>query len=156
MDAVYSYVRHRLTPCVDLVDDLVQDVFLSALTHLPSYQGTSPLRHWVLGIARHKVEDFYRKRLKQPDSLDDLQATGEEPALSDPLPDELLDDERTRLKTRTILERLPERYALVLLWRYWEQRSTRDIAAATSVTEKSVERSLARARACFKQLWMER
>jgi len=54
-----------------------------------------------------------------------------------------------------VIARLPERYGLILLWRYWEQRSTRDIAQAVGVTEKSVERMLARARARFKQLWLE-
>jgi DNA-directed RNA polymerase specialized sigma24 family protein len=49
---------------------------------------------------------------------------------------------------------MPERYALMLLWRYWEQRSTRDIALAIGATEKSVERTLARARARFKELWL--
>jgi DNA-directed RNA polymerase specialized sigma24 family protein len=28
-DGVYAYVRHRLAPRADLVDDLVQDVFLA-------------------------------------------------------------------------------------------------------------------------------
>ena len=47
-----------------------------------------------------------------------------------------------------------ERYGLLLLWRYWEHRSTRDMAVAIGTTEKSVERTLARARARFKELWM--
>jgi DNA-directed RNA polymerase specialized sigma24 family protein len=41
------------------------------------------------------------------------------------------------------------------LWRYWEQRSIREIAAAIGATEKSIERMLARARARFKELWLE-
>jgi DNA-directed RNA polymerase specialized sigma24 family protein len=41
------------------------------------------------------------------------------------------------------------------LWRYWEQRSTRDIAVAIGTTEKGVERRLARARARFKELWLK-
>ena len=44
---------------------------------------------------------------------------------------------------------------LDLLWRYWEQRSARDVAAAIGTTEKSVERLLARARAKFKELWLK-
>ena len=43
----------------------------------------------------------------------------------------------------------------ILLWRYWEQRSARDVAAAIGTTEKSVERLLARARAKFKELWLK-
>jgi DNA-directed RNA polymerase specialized sigma24 family protein len=50
---------------------------------------------------------------------------------------------------------MPERYGLMLLWRYWEQRSARDIATAIGTTEKSVERTLARARARFKVLWLK-
>jgi DNA-directed RNA polymerase specialized sigma24 family protein len=50
---------------------------------------------------------------------------------------------------------MPERYALTLLWRYWEQRSTREMASAIGTTEKSVERMLARARRRFKDLWVK-
>src|SRR5215510_8464938 len=56
-DAVYSFVRHRLSPRLDLVDDLVQEVFIAAWENLSSFRGISPLRAWLLGIARHKVED---------------------------------------------------------------------------------------------------
>jgi DNA-directed RNA polymerase specialized sigma24 family protein len=85
--------------------------------------------------------------------LDDLNEAGDEP-LSNALPvDERIDRTRARLKARRILEQMPERYGLMLLWRYWEQRSARDMAAAIGTTEKSVERTLARARARFKALW---
>src|SRR5688500_17247155 len=56
-DAVFGYVRHRLAPRVDRVDDVVHDVFLAALAGLASFRGTSTLRAWLLGIARHKIED---------------------------------------------------------------------------------------------------
>jgi DNA-directed RNA polymerase specialized sigma24 family protein len=60
-DAVYGYVRHRLAPRTDLVDDIVQDVFLAALGNLSSFLGSAPLRSWLPGIARHKVETYYRR-----------------------------------------------------------------------------------------------
>ena len=70
-DSVYAYVRHRLAPRADLVDDVVQDVFLAALGSLSSFLGNAPLRSWLLGIARHKVETFYRQRLREPEPLAD-------------------------------------------------------------------------------------
>jgi RNA polymerase sigma-70 factor (ECF subfamily) len=155
VDAVYGYVRHRLVPRADLVDDVVQDVFLAALSSLGTYQGTSPLRAWLIGIARHKVDDVYRQRLREPEPLPDGDEMGAEPVAADPPVDELLDSARLRDKARTVLAKLPERYGLVLLWRYWEQRNSRDIAQAIGTTEKSVERTLARARARFKQIWLE-
>ena len=38
-DQIYLYVRSRLIPRMDLVDDLVQDVFLAAWENLTSYRG---------------------------------------------------------------------------------------------------------------------
>ena len=153
IDAVYAYARHRLAPRADLVDDVVQEVFLAALNGLASFAGQSSLRGWLLGIARHKIEDVYRQRLRLPQALDEVTA-GDEPSLSTIFSlDEHIDAARARAKTRQILAQLPERYGLMLLWRYWEQRSAREMAEAIGTTVKSVERTLARARARFKELW---
>ena len=152
IDAVYAYVRHRLTPLADLVDDVVQDVFLAALNGLSAFAGRSSLRTWLLAIARHKIEDIYRQRLRAPLAIDPAE---DEPASDETPLDEQIDRARAREKTRRVLEQMPERYALLLLWRYWEQRSARDMAGAIGTTEKSVERTLARARARFKELWLK-
>jgi RNA polymerase sigma factor (sigma-70 family) len=153
-DAIYAYVRRRLIPRVDLVDDLVQDVFLVAWEKLATFRSDAPLRAWLLGIARHKVEDYYRSRLREPDS-----ELNENAALTDstfpqvPDLDTLLDQEARRSRTQHVLQSLPEPYSLILLWRYWEQRSTQEIASQTGRTEKAVERMLARAREQFKRRW---
>ena len=149
-DAIYAYVRHRLSPRTDLVDDTVQDVFLAALGSLGQFRGTSSLQAWLLGIARHKIEDFYRRQLRTPQPLDD---ENDEPAADAPLPDEAIDRQRAHARTQAVLRQLPEHYSLALLWRYWENRSARDIAEMTGKTEKAIERTLARARAQFKALW---
>ena len=120
---------------------------------VPSLSSTR-LRTLLVAIARHKIEDIYRQRLRTALVLD-LDSTEDEPASNDTPLDEQIDKARAGAKTRRVLERMPERYALILLWRYWEQRSARDVAAATATTEKSVERLLARARAKFKELWLK-
>ncbi len=154
-DAVYAYARHRLAPRADLVDDVVQDVFLAALDGLASFRGQSSLRSWLIGIARHKIEDVYRERLRLPEALDDVDAVERESVSPPPGPDQLMDSARMRDKVQRVLAQMPERYGLILLWRYWEQRSTREMARAMGTTEKSVERTLARARAWFKELWLK-
>jgi RNA polymerase sigma-70 factor (ECF subfamily) len=154
-DAVYAYVRHRLTRHADLVEDLVQDVFVAALGSLPGYRGTSSLQSWLLGIARHKVEDYYRAQLRRPEVLLDDDGIAEPVAEDAPL-DLVLDRARVQAKAHQVLQDLPEPYALALLWRYWEGRSVREMAAALGKTEKAVERLLARARARFKDIWEQR
>jgi RNA polymerase sigma factor (sigma-70 family) len=154
VDSVYAYVRHRLAPRLERVDDVVQDVFVAALASLHGFRGTSPLRAWLLGIARHKVEDFYRQRLREPEALAE---PGEptEPA-DEGLPiEERIDRARAAEKAQRILRMLPESYGVALLWRYWDNRSVREMAEATGKTEKAIERLLARARARFRELWGE-
>ena len=154
IDAVYGYARQRLAPRVELVDDVVQEVFVAALRGLAAFQGQSSLRSWLIGITRHKVEDVYRQRLRAPETFDDSMA-GPEPVTNAAPLDEQIDARRARDKAQRILARMPERYGLLLLWRYWEQRSTREMATAIGMTEKSVERALARARAQFREFWLK-
>lgn len=155
IDAVYAYARHRLAPRADLVDDVIQEVFLSALNGLATFKGQSSLRTWLISIARHKIEDIYRQRLRLPEAIDDVDALEEESFSATTPLDEQIDAGRAQAKVRHVLARMPERYGLLLLWRYWEHRSTRDMAVAIGTTEKGVERTLARARARFKELWMK-
>jgi RNA polymerase sigma-70 factor (ECF subfamily) len=150
-DAVYAYVRHRLAPRADAVEDVVQEVFLGALASLSQFAGTSGLRPWLIGIARHKVEDYYRRQLREPEPLDAAADIGS--AAEGPIIDDVIDRERLEAKTHRILRQLPESYGVALLWRYWENRSAREMAEATGKTEKAIERLLARARTRFRELW---
>lgn len=152
-DPVYAYVRQRLAPRTDLVDDLVQEVFLAALQGLSAFAEESSLPAWLLGIARHKVEDYYRARLRNHESLSEFDEESTSIPVVFPRFDELIDHSRLKDKTERILAQLPEPYGLALLWRYWERRSAKEMAAQTGRTEKAVERLLARARAQFKELW---
>ena len=151
-DGIYAYVRSRLLPRHDLVDDLVQEVFLAAWENLQQYRGTSPLQAWLMGIARHKVEDHYRARLRAPGAIDDLEGDSEVLA-SFPDFESLLEQEQVRKNTWRVMSSLPEQYRLALIWRYWEKASARDMAAKTGKTEKAIERLLARARAEFRERW---
>jgi RNA polymerase sigma-70 factor (ECF subfamily) len=152
-DPVHAYVRHRLAPRADLVEDLVQDVFLAALKGLPSFAGRSSLKTWLIGIARHKVEDFYRAQLRRAETPSDLDDDSGVIPLKMPELDEEMDDAKRRAKTRRVLSRLPGPYGYALIWRYWENRSVKAIATETGRTEKAGERLLARARTQFKRLW---
>ena len=137
------------------MDDVVQDVFLAALNGLARFHGQSSLRTWLIGIARHKIEDVYRQLLRLPETLHEADAAADQALVESRALDEEIDSSRARARAREVLARMPERYSVLLLWRYWEQRSSREIAAAIGATEKSIERMLARARARFKELWLE-
>lgn len=151
-DRIYAYLRSRLAPRYDLVDDLVQEVFLAAWQSLGRYRRDGPLQAWILGIARHKVEDHYRACLRTPESFGDQ--NDEDHALAFlPEFDLSLEQEQMRKNTWRVLTALPDQYRMALIWRYWDRASAREMAAKTGRTEKAVERLLARARDEFRERW---
>ncbi|MGH8209441.1 MAG: RNA polymerase sigma factor, partial [Steroidobacteraceae bacterium] len=153
-DDVYDYVKRRLAGRVDLVEDVVQETFLAAWGSLAGFQGEAPLRIWLLGIARHKVADHYRRRLREiVQWADDDSAVAE--AVECPDPVEELSRHEVGRRAREVLAELPERYGLILTWRYWQQRTVRQMAIETGGSEKAVEQLLARARTAFKKRWNE-
>lgn len=151
-DSVYGYIHARLAPRHDQVEDLVQEAFLSAWENLGRYRGTGSLEAWVMGIARHKVEDYYRQRLRVPESIDDPDQLAEVPAASPEILD-FLEQSELRKKTWEVLEQLSEPYRFALIWRYWDKASAREMAQKTGKTEKAMERLLARAREEFRGRW---
>ena len=152
-DSLYAYLHSRLFPRVDLAEDLLQEVFLAAWEKLSAFEGRSSLKSWLLGIARHKVEDCYRARLREPAPLPDEEQEPPPGARVEAAFDELMDRERLQQKTRQVLKTLPESYRVALLWRYWEKRSAVDMAEKTGKTVKAIERLLARARQQFRMRW---
>ena len=151
-DPVYSYLCRRLLPREDLVEDLFQQVFLDAWQSLSRWREESTLRTWLLGIARHKVQDVYRARLKEAEMPGE--EAPEPPETADP--SSWLESKHRREQVRETLQRLPEQARILLLWRYWEHQSAEQMASQLGKTVKAVERALARAREQFRRIWRER
>lgn len=152
-DVVHRYVWRRLNPKVDLVDDIVQDVFVAAWRGLKTYSGEASLQTWLVSIARHKVEDHYRRTLTAP--LESIEGEEETPTIADSVDlDIVVEQSRQAERAANILSRIPYEHAVALRWRYWEGQSAREMATATNKTEKAVERLLARARDRFREAWM--
>jgi RNA polymerase sigma-70 factor (ECF subfamily) len=150
-DWLYSFVRHRLAPRTEMVEDLVQEVLLAAWQGLPSFRADANLRSWVLGIARHKVEDYYRRRIREAESNEEEDSAAELAVV--PMFEQQLDSAIQQERVQATLALLPEAYGLALLWRYRDGKSAREMAQLTGKTEKAIERLLARARENFRRRW---
>jgi len=148
-DWIYPFVRYRLLPRTDVVEDLMQEVLISAWRNLPNFRGDAGLRAWVLGIARHKVEDYYRKRIREAE-VEDGDTVTSEPAISSQIQDQIEADHERVHKT---LAQLPEAYGLALILRYRDGKSLREMGQLAGKTEKAMERLLARARESFRKSW---
>ncbi len=150
-DWVYPFVRRRLFPRVEIVEDLMQETLIAAWQALPNFRGDATLRNWVMGIARHKVEDYYRKRIRELEIAEEDDSLPEH--IITPAFEQRLDSVSQRNKVQRILTLLPEAYALALIWQYRDERSVREMAQLTGKTEKAMERLLARARETFRRKW---
>ena len=150
-DSVYSFVRKRLLPRVELVEDVMQEILLAAWQSLPKFRRDASLRSWILAIARHKVDDYYRRRLRETDITEEGELSAE-PAI-EPLLDRHLDAAAEQDRVERTLALLPEAYALALIWRYRDEKSVREMAELSGKTEKAMERLLARAREHFRTEW---
>lgn len=61
---VWRFVAHLTDP--DAADDLTQECYLRAMDALPSFRGESPVRPWLLTIARRCVADAHRRAAARP------------------------------------------------------------------------------------------
>ncbi len=113
----------------------MQEVFLAAWENLEQYRGTSPLQAWLMGIARHKVEEHYRARLRAPGTIEDLDRDSDVLALF-PEFEKLLEQEQVRKNTWRVMACLREEYRLALIWRYSEKASAREMASKTGKTDR--------------------
>lgn len=151
-DWIYPFVRHRLVPRGELVEDLMQEILLTAWQALPNFRGDATLRSWVMGIARHKLEDYYRKRIREVEvSEDDDDSLPNQ--VTTPAIEQQLDSVAQQKRVQRTLAMLHKAYALALIWQYRDEKSVRDMAQLTGKTEKAMERLLARARETFRRRW---
>lgn len=128
--------------------DLTQEVFLSAWRARERFDpGRGPLAAWLVGIAKNKIIDAYRKDGRQVDAVrdDDGSRVGRLPDSRQPL-----DNIADRLLVTEALATLPERPREIVRLAFFDELTHEQIADQTSVplgTVKSdIRRGLARLR----------
>jgi RNA polymerase sigma-70 factor (ECF subfamily) len=112
------------------VDDLVQDVFISAYTRIGELRDAAAFGGWIGTIARNRATDYLRQTRAQVE-----------------LPDELPGGDSIEAETLVVLDavrRLPEAYRDTLLMRLVEGMSGNEIAERTGLTPASVRVNLHR------------
>jgi RNA polymerase sigma-70 factor, ECF subfamily len=112
------------------VDDLVQEVFLTAYTRLRELRDAAAFGGWLATIARNRATDYLRQ-MREPVELPP-ELPGGDPIESDTLA--VLD----------IVRKLPDAYRDTLLMRLVEGMTGDEIAARTGLTPGSVRVNLHR------------
>jgi RNA polymerase sigma-70 factor (ECF subfamily) len=138
-------------------EDVLQNTFLSALTHLPSFEGRSSVLTWLYRIAVNEALMVMR-RGKPEVSIDDTESSDKTVDLSPTqfvdwgaLPeDELLSTEGRQALDHAI-QNLPENLRMVFLLRDIQELSIKDTAETLGLTESNVKVRLLRARLSLRE-----
>lgn len=132
--AVLRFFRRKLDHSAE---DLTQRTFLAAVEGRDRVQSVHGFRAYVLGIARHEYTRAIRRKLRAPEHL----AT---PSQTSPSGAARKQQDRTRLLVG--LRQLPLDLQITIELHYWEEMSTKEIAAVLGVAPGTIKWRLSRAR----------
>ena len=139
---VYTFCRRAVGSTA--ADDITQEVFLAAWRARERFDpGRGSLRAWLMGIARNKLIDSYRRQSRRPESIEaDVGDT--------PTDERSIDGMADRMLVASALDELPERARRVVELAFLQQLSHSEIVEQTGLplgTIKSdIRRSLGRMR----------
>jgi RNA polymerase sigma-70 factor (ECF subfamily) len=137
----------------DVIDDLVQDVFLRAFDRLSTLRDGTAFRAWLLGIARNRALEHLRERLRSglsaPDALDALLDRTQLAVLEG-------DDEEARRvleleALRQCIRRLPPVGARLIREHYFKGRPITVLAAEERKNEGTLRMTLLRLREALRE-----
>jgi len=143
---VFGYVLNRCGGDRSLAEDLTQQTFVDAVRQRHRFDGRADPLTWLIGIARHKLADHYRRLANEERRhlrLVLLEADGGSEAGS-----WLRSDEREAIVRA--LAMLPAMQRAVLVLHYADGLPVRDIARELGKSESSIESLLTRARLAFR------
>lgn len=147
---VFSLMR-RLAGSPDEAADLAQDAFVRAYESLGSFRRGARFFPWLYTIALNRARDWARRR--RPGQMVELD--GEEDALPGPAGDDPGVSAGRRdlsLSLAAALERLPLESREMLLLRYREEMSMREIAVVFGISEAAVKMRVGRGLARLRRL----
>ncbi|MBM4005441.1 MAG: sigma-70 family RNA polymerase sigma factor [Planctomycetes bacterium] len=126
-------------------EDIVQESFLRVLRGATSYQPIASFRTYLFRIVHRLCVDFQEK--KRPLTVDDV------PDRDDGRPTACEAASRTdeQREVQAAIARLPASQRMATVLRYYEGLGYAEIAQVMELTEKAVERLLARARAALQE-----
>lgn len=132
-------------------EDVLQNTFLNALTHLSEFEGRSSLQTWLYRIAANEALMLIRRKKPEIDleaSKSDDEADLKPVEFVDwsSLPEEELLSGEGRQFLDQAISKLPEPLRIVFILRDVEDLSIRETAEALDLTETNVKTRLLRAR----------
>ncbi|MCG8501222.1 MAG: RNA polymerase sigma factor [Firmicutes bacterium] len=149
-DKVFNLV-YRFTGDYSETEDICQEIFITVYKKLPSFKADARVSTWLYKIASNKCIDWYRSKKRKnfftffggTGQIDDVKA-------DTPAPQEIyiLNEEQKTLQNA--VNKLDEKYRIVVVMFYYQHLSYRDIAEILELSVRTVETRLYRAKKILK------
>jgi RNA polymerase sigma-70 factor (ECF subfamily) len=149
VEKIYNYVYYRTGNRQD-AEDLTAKTFYQALRHVHRYVDRGlPFSAWLYRIAHNLVANWHRDRSRrQVISLDTLALVSERPHPETKL--QLEDDQRRLLR---IIRYMPEDRQQLLILKFVEQMTNREIAQIMGRTEGAIKSLYHRTLLSLRGIW---
>jgi RNA polymerase sigma factor (sigma-70 family) len=127
-------------------EDIAQEAFLNAWTHLRRLRSSSSFLPWLRQITRNLARDHLRRRVTErryDGDMDDILRV-----VADPSPDvpDSLSRQHEEAVVAELIDDLPEETREILLIYYREGQSSKQVAQLLGMTDAAVRKRLQRAR----------
>ena len=139
VDRIYRYVAYRLP--IEDAEDLTAEVFVKMVEGLSHFVYTgAPFESWLYRIASARIADYHRDRARKPlDEMDEGLSDGK------PQPEEMLLDAQEQSRVREALLQLDEEDQQILLLRFVERKSHKEVAEILDKNEAAIRTAQHRA-----------
>ncbi len=137
-----SYIASRVKTRED-AEEIAQDAFLSFLDSLPLFSFRASLWTFLVSIARHEIADYFRrlyakKAIKYVPFVDQIYTKP------------LYSADQTAQAFNAAIIKLTPKHQTIILWKYEDGLSIKQIAGRLGISLKAAESRLFRARQAFK------
>jgi len=134
-----GFIRQQVRSYED-AEDILQDVLYQFLRGFDDIRSTERITSWLFTVTRNRITDYYRK--KKPEPFSDKQVVSREEdgaplMLEDILPALTRDPEDEMMRDMiweaidSALDEMPEEQRDVFIWNEFEDKSFKEISAAT-------------------------
>jgi RNA polymerase sigma-70 factor (ECF subfamily) len=139
---VFGYLRVRVGSDT-VAEDLTAETFLAAVQAIERDAVPQLTVAWLIGVARHKLVDHWRRRAREERSLSLL-------ADDDDTESDGVDERFQRARTRAVLDELGAHHRAALTLRYLDGLAVPEVAQHLERTVHATEALLVRARNAFR------
>ncbi len=130
-DDVYRYIR-RLSGDENIAEEITSEAFFKVMRSISGFRGDCDIRVWLCQIAKNCYYT-YLKKLKQTDSMEDMELSefsSEESTMEEQY---IKHDEAARI--RSVLHDISEPYKEVFMWRVFAELSFKQIGQIFNKSE---------------------